>query len=38
MSQTSSMEYAPIPGTQLNPTRIALGTWAIRGMDVGRHR
>ena len=31
MSQTLSMEFATIPDTQLNPSRIALGTWAIGG-------
>ena len=31
MSQTTSMELANIPGTQLKPSRIALGTWAIGG-------
>jgi aryl-alcohol dehydrogenase-like predicted oxidoreductase len=31
MSQTTSMESAAIPGTKLNPSRIALGTWAIGG-------
>ena len=31
MSQTTSMEFAPIPGTELVPSRIALGTWAIGG-------
>jgi aryl-alcohol dehydrogenase-like predicted oxidoreductase len=31
MSQTTSMEFTAIPGTQLNPSRIALGTWAIGG-------
>jgi aryl-alcohol dehydrogenase-like predicted oxidoreductase len=31
MSQATSMESAKIPGTGLNPSRIALGTWAIGG-------
>jgi aryl-alcohol dehydrogenase-like predicted oxidoreductase len=31
MSQTTSMESASIRGTPLNPSRIALGTWAIGG-------
>src|ERR1700759_2736716 len=31
MSQTTSMESATIPHTQLSPSRIALGTWAIGG-------
>jgi aryl-alcohol dehydrogenase-like predicted oxidoreductase len=31
MSQTRSMEIVTIPGTQLSPSRIALGTWAIGG-------
>ena len=31
MSQTSAMEFATIPDTQLTPSRIALGTWAIGG-------
>jgi aryl-alcohol dehydrogenase-like predicted oxidoreductase len=31
MSLTSSMDFASIPGTPLNPSRIALGTWAIGG-------
>src|ERR1700677_1750704 len=31
MSGTSSIDFAPIPGTQLNTSRIALGTWAIGG-------
>src|SRR6202162_4547669 len=31
MSQTTPMELASIPGTPLNPSRIALGTWAIGG-------
>jgi aryl-alcohol dehydrogenase-like predicted oxidoreductase len=31
MSQTMPMEVASIPNTPLNPSRIALGTWAIGG-------
>ena len=31
MSQTTFVESANIPGTGLNPSRIALGTWAIGG-------
>jgi aryl-alcohol dehydrogenase-like predicted oxidoreductase len=31
MSQATFMESAKIPGTGLNPSRIALGTWAIGG-------
>jgi aryl-alcohol dehydrogenase-like predicted oxidoreductase len=31
MSQTTSMEFASILNTRLNPSRIALGTWAIGG-------
>jgi aryl-alcohol dehydrogenase-like predicted oxidoreductase len=31
MSQTTTVESASIPGTPLNPSRIALGTWAIGG-------
>jgi aryl-alcohol dehydrogenase-like predicted oxidoreductase len=31
MSHTMSMETANIPGTGLNPSRVALGTWAIGG-------
>jgi aryl-alcohol dehydrogenase-like predicted oxidoreductase len=31
MSQTTSMEFASILNTKLNPSRIALGTWAIGG-------
>jgi aryl-alcohol dehydrogenase-like predicted oxidoreductase len=31
MSQTTSMEFSTIPDTKLNPSRIALGTWAIGG-------
>src|SRR5271154_1894204 len=31
MSQTTSMEFASILNTRLNPSRIALGNWAIGG-------
>src|ERR1700676_2118691 len=31
MLQTTSMEFATIPDTELTPSRIALGTWAIGG-------
>lgn len=31
MSETTSMEFASIPNAKLNPSRIALGTWAIGG-------
>ena len=31
MSQTMSMKTANIPDTRLNPSRVALGTWAIGG-------
>jgi aryl-alcohol dehydrogenase-like predicted oxidoreductase len=31
MSQTMSMKTTNIPDTRLNPSRVALGTWAIGG-------
>jgi aryl-alcohol dehydrogenase-like predicted oxidoreductase len=30
-------EFVGVPATQLKVSRVALGTWALGGMDVGRN-